>query len=164
MARTTLVKKAWRSLAWLGVIIVALVGLNAYGVLTAHASWTPKLALDLEGGTQIILAPQLATGKTVTTDELSQAVSIIRQRVDASGVSEAEINTQGDHNIVVSIPGIPDTATMNRIQSSAKLEFRPVLLTAVTVREEHDGERARRTELRHGRHRRAAGCEHRIED
>jgi preprotein translocase subunit SecD len=129
VARTTLVKKAWRSLGWLGFIIIGLVALNAYGVLVSGSSWTPKLALDLEGGTQIILAPQLETGKTVTTEELNQAVSIIRQRVDASGVSEAEINTQGDHNIVVSIPGIPDQATLNRIQSSAKLEFRPVLLT-----------------------------------
>jgi preprotein translocase subunit SecD len=129
VARTTLVKKAWRSLGWLGFVIIGLVLLNAYGVLVSGSSWTPKLALDLEGGTQIILAPQLETGKTVTTEELNQAVSIIRQRVDASGVSEAEINTQGDHNIVVSIPGIPDQATLNRIQSSAKLEFRPVLLT-----------------------------------
>jgi preprotein translocase subunit SecD len=129
VARTTLVKKAWRSLAWLGIIIVGLIALNAYGVIVAHSSWTPKLALDLEGGTQIILAPQLESGKTVTAEELNQAVAIIRQRVDASGVSEAEINTQGNQNIVVSIPGIPDKATLNRIQSSAKLEFRPVLLT-----------------------------------
>ena len=68
--RPTPVRKAWRSLAWLGVIIVALFGINAAGVIWAGGSWTPKLALDLEGGTQIILAPQLADGETV-----SQAVS-----------------------------------------------------------------------------------------
>ena len=129
MARTTPVKKAWRSLAWLAVLIAALIGINGAGVAWADWSWTPKLALDLEGGTQIILEPQLESGQTVTGEQLDQAVSIIRQRVDASGVSEAEITTQGNQNVVVSIPGTPDKATLERIQSSAKLEFRPVLTT-----------------------------------
>ena len=129
VARTTPVKKAWRSLAWLAVIIAVLVGINGAGVAWAGWSWTPKLALDLEGGTQIILAPQLEDGQDVTSDQLNQAVSIIRDRIDASGVSEAEITTQGDQNVVVSIPGTPDKATLERIQSSAKLEFRPVLTT-----------------------------------
>ena len=129
MARTTPVQKAWRSLAWLAVLIAALIGINGAGVAWADWSWTPKLALDLEGGTQIILEPQLESGQQVTGEQLTQAVSIIRQRVDASGVSEAEITTQGNQNVVVSIPGTPDKATLERIQSSAKLEFRPVLTT-----------------------------------
>jgi preprotein translocase subunit SecD len=123
------VKKAWRSLSWLAVIIVGLIALNGAGVLFSGSTWAPKLALDLEGGTQIILAPKLESGQTVSADQLNQAVSIIRQRIDASGVSEAEINTQGSQNIVVSIPGIPDDETLRRIESSAKLEFRPVIYT-----------------------------------
>ncbi len=122
-------KKAWRSLAWLAVIIVGLGALNGAGVLFSGSTWLPKLALDLQGGTQIILAPKLESGQTVSTEQLDQAVSIIRQRIDASGVSEAEINTQGSQNIVVSIPGIPDDETLRRIESSAKLEFRPVIYT-----------------------------------
>jgi preprotein translocase subunit SecD len=123
------VRKARRSLIWLVVIIAALVVGNAASAIFSNGSWTPKLALDLEGGTQIILAPQLAGGEANPSGEqLSQAVSIIRQRVDASGVSEAEINTQGGSNIVVSIPGRPDEETLNRIEQSAKLEFRPVLV------------------------------------
>ena len=129
MARTTPVKKAWRAIAWLLIIVAALTGINLYGVLKDDWSWTPKLALDLEGGTQIILEPQLEGETQVTSEQLAQAVSIIRQRIDASGVAEAEITTQGDRNVVVSIPGEPDDATKERIQSSAKLEFRPVLLT-----------------------------------
>lgn len=129
MARTTPVKKAWRALAWLLLIIVGLTGINLYGVLKDDWSWTPKLALDLEGGTQVILSPQLEEGVDVTADQLAQAVSIIRQRIDASGVAEAEITTQGGANVVVAIPGELDEETSQRIQSSAKLEFRPVLLT-----------------------------------
>ncbi|TFC57229.1 protein translocase subunit SecD [Cryobacterium sp. TMB1-7] len=130
MAKSSPTKKAWRSLTWLGVIIVGLIALNGAGVLTGGGSWTPKLALDLEGGTQIILAPKLESGQTVSSEQLNQAVSIIRQRIDSAGVSESEINTQGGQNIVVSIPGTPDDATLNRIQSSAKLEFRPVLVAS----------------------------------
>ena len=128
MAKSSSAKKAWRSLTWLGVIIVGLIALNTAGVLTGGGSWTPKLALDLEGGTQIILAPKLESGQSVSSEQLNEAVKIIRQRIDSAGVSEAEINTQGGQNIVVSIPGVPDDATINRIESSAKLEFRPVLV------------------------------------
>jgi preprotein translocase subunit SecD len=128
VAKSSPVKKAWRSLTWLGVLIVGLIALNAFGVFTQNGSWTPKLALDLEGGTQIILAPQVESGATVSSEQLSEAVGIIRQRVNSSGVSEAEVNTQGGQNIVVSIPGTPDDATLERIKSSAKLEFRAVLV------------------------------------
>jgi preprotein translocase subunit SecD len=123
------VRKAWRSLAFLGGIIGVLLILNTLGALFSGAQWTPKLALDLEGGTQIILEPVVEGGKQVSQEQLDQAVGIIRQRIDAAGVSESEINTQGSQNVVVSIPGQPDEQTLQRIEASAKLEFRPVLLT-----------------------------------
>ena len=127
MASSPAVKRARRSLILLLVIIAALVGVISIGVVRGEATWTPKLALDLQGGTQIILAPKLADGQAVSGEQLDQAVSIIRQRVDASGVSEAEISTQGTQNISVSIPGKADDATLQRIEASAKLDFRPVL-------------------------------------
>lgn len=128
MAKTTPVKKALRSLTWLLIIVAVLALLNGYATVFKGGSWAPKLALDLIGGTQIILTPVVANGAASPTGEqLNQAVSIIRQRIDASGVSEAEINTQGSSNVVVSLPGTPDRATINRIESSAKLEFRAVL-------------------------------------
>jgi preprotein translocase subunit SecD len=132
VARSTPAKKAWRSLAWLAAIIVALVLFNGAGVLFANWTWTPKLALDLEGGTEIILQPQLPAGKQVSQDQLNQAIAIMRERIDASGVSEAEITTQGTdtaQNVVVSIPGPLDAATKQRITTASKLDFRPVLMT-----------------------------------
>jgi preprotein translocase subunit SecD len=65
---------------------------------------------------------------------MNQAVDIIRQRIDSTGVSEAQIVTQGDGAeaaIVVSIPGVPSDTTLELIKASAKLEFRPVLVTGV---------------------------------
>jgi len=132
VATTSTSSRARRALVWLAVIFAAFGAMIASGVVFDKAGWTPKLALDLEGGTQIILNPQIAVGATVTEEELAQAVGIIRQRVDATGVSEAEVTTQGGTNIVVSIPGTPDQATLDRIRSSAKLEFRPVLITDVS--------------------------------
>jgi preprotein translocase subunit SecD len=122
---------ASRTLIWLLVIFGVLTGALAGGVLWGGASWAPQLGLDLQGGTQIILAPQVQGSQQPTSDQISQAVTIIRQRVDASGVSEAQVSTQGANNIVVSIPGTPDQDTLNRIEASAKLEFRPVLLADV---------------------------------
>ncbi|MEY2900845.1 MAG: protein translocase subunit SecD [Actinomycetota bacterium] len=131
---------AWRKLTWLGVIFALLVGGNAFAVWQGTGSWVPKLALDLQGGTQIILAPQIAENQVVTEEQLNQAVAIIRQRVDAGGVSEAEVTTQGGANIVVSIPGVPDPATLERIRSSAKLEFRAVLRTGFASSEDSTAE------------------------
>jgi preprotein translocase subunit SecD len=116
-------------MSWLLILTGLLLALIAGGVVWDKQSWTPKLALDLEGGTEIILAPQVQEGVTVTEEQLSQAVAIIRQRVDAAGVSESEVSTQGGTNIVVSIPGTPDQETLDRIRSSAKMEFRAVLVT-----------------------------------
>ncbi|NLA65166.1 MAG: protein translocase subunit SecD [Leucobacter sp.] len=131
MSQSPAVRRARRSLTTLLIFVIALVGVIALGVWRSDATWSPKLALDLQGGTQIILAPKLASGQSVTGEQLEQAVAIIRQRVDASGVSEAEISTQGSQNISVSIPGKADEATLQRIEASAKLDFRPVLYYGV---------------------------------
>ena len=125
---TAAVRGARTVLLWLGVIIAALVGLNWNSVAFDNGSWTPKLALDLEGGTQVVLEAQLSEGAAnPSAEQMSQAAAIVRQRVDASGVAEAEITTQGGRNIVVSVPGEMDAETRKRVESSAMLEFRPVL-------------------------------------
>ncbi|WP_228372693.1 protein translocase subunit SecD [Demequina maris] len=121
--------EARRALTWLGAIVVGLYGALAIGVLTGGASWTPSLALDLAGGREIVLAPTLAEGSDQTIDQadLDQAVDIIRRRIDASGVAEAEISTQGQ-NIVVALPGNPSEETVDLVRQSAQLQFRPVLV------------------------------------
>ena len=142
MAENNIRRSASRRLVWLLVIILGLSGLMGWANLTnqPNTGIAPKLALDLEGGTQIILAPSVAEGERATEEQLQQAVSIIRQRIDASGVAEAQVATQGNQNIVVSIPGVPDPNTLQLIRASAKLEFRPVLTTSASVpTEEVDG-------------------------
>lgn len=113
---------------WLTIITVVLAAIIAGGVIWSNATTSPKLALDLEGGTSIILEPQVSKGTDISKEQLDQAVAIIRQRVDSTGVSEAEITTQGDRNIVVNLPGNPDEETRNLVRSSAQLVFRRVAL------------------------------------
>lgn len=128
MATSTPVRHAWRALIGLLAITATLFGINALGVYVFQASsWTPELALDLQGGTQIILEAQTADGADPSTEQMDQAVTIIRQRVDASGVGEAEVTTEGGKNIVVQIPGEADDETRQRIEASAQLQLRPVL-------------------------------------
>lgn len=124
---------ARRALIGLLVLLALLGGLLAWGAGTDRTGWGPKLALDLEGGTQMILSPSLQgeeAGQEVTPEQLDQAVEIIRQRVDGSGVAEAEIATQSGSTIVVSMPGVPSAETRELIQTSAQMNFRPVLTTA----------------------------------
>jgi preprotein translocase subunit SecD len=126
--KRTASRAALRSLTWLTILVFGIVGLIGTNILLGEkkATFIPNLALDLSGGTQIILTPIVEEGGSVIPEQLDQAVSIIRQRVDSTGVSEAQINTSGN-NIVVSIPGIPDSNTLALIKSSAKLEFRAVI-------------------------------------
>lgn len=121
---------ARRSLLALVVLVAALVALLAGGHTWSDASFEPKLGLDLKGGTQIVLEPRGTSGQSVSADQLSQARDIIVQRVDANGVSGAEVTTQGDRNIVVSIPETPTQEVRDAIQKSSQLQFRPVLAVA----------------------------------
>ena len=87
---------------------------------------TPKLGLDLRGGSQIVLRATPINNSKVTSGALNQAVDIIRQRVDAAGVGGAEINTQGGTNIVVSAPGVAGDR-LKALDQTALLRFRQVL-------------------------------------
>lgn len=115
----------------LGVLIVALLSSLIIGTVTSDESrLTPDLALDLEGGTEIILTPQTTDGSEITQEDVNQAIEIIRQRVDASGVAEAEITAQGGSNIIVGLPGTPSEETLDLVRTSAVLRMRPVISMA----------------------------------
>lgn len=132
MAENTTARSARRKLTWVGGIAAFFAAIITWGTVTAQpgATFQPELALDLQGGTQLILTPSIADGETASLEQLNQAVEIIRQRIDGSGVGEATVTLQGNENIVVSIPGTPDANTLQLIKASALLEFRPVLTVA----------------------------------
>ena len=118
-----------RALVTLTVSVVTACAALAIGHFTEGVSPYPDLALDLKGGTQLILTPTV-TGdgqREITEEDITQAISIIRNRIDASGVSESEISSMGSSNIMVSIPGTPSQEQLDLIRSSSQMNFRPVL-------------------------------------
>lgn len=135
MSERTTEAQAKRKLGWTAGIAAFFIALLTWATITAQpgASWTPELALDLQGGTEIILTPTVAEGEQASAEQIAQAVTIIRARVDGSGVGEASVAPQGSQNIVVSIPGVPDDTTLQLIKASALLEFRPVLFTTINT-------------------------------
>jgi preprotein translocase subunit SecD len=123
-------RKPLRVLAGLAAIMIGLYGLLFAVATWGDAQWKPKLGLDLEGGTQLILKPVLVGGQKASPEQINQARDIIVQRVDANGVAGAEVTTQNGTNIVVSMPGTPDKATEDAIRKSSQMRFRPVLEAA----------------------------------
>ncbi len=118
-----------RALVTLTVAIVAACAALAIGHLAKGVSPYPDLALDLKGGTQLILTPTPTSEgqRAITEEDITQAIAIIRNRIDASGVSESEISSLGSSNIMVSIPGTPSQEQLDLIRSSSQMNFRPVL-------------------------------------
>ncbi|BFV55776.1 protein translocase subunit SecD [Kitasatospora sp. CMC57] len=118
-----------RALAFILVITVGLVALM-FG--TGHT--TPRLGIDLAGGTSITLTAKSDNPAAITKTNMDTAVSILTKRVNAFGVSEAEVQTQGANTIIVNIPNKDgdNEQAIKDIGQTAKLYFRPVLALAPT--------------------------------
>jgi preprotein translocase subunit SecD len=109
-------------------LVIALFGAIGIGSAAGKTGFLPKFALDLEGGTQLVLTPQATeSNDQVTAEQINQAIGIIRSRVNASGVTESEVTRQGTSNIVVSIPGNPSQEDLDLVSKSAQMTFRTVL-------------------------------------
>ncbi|AXK44937.1 protein translocase subunit SecD [Brachybacterium saurashtrense] len=115
------------ALTALAVLILLLGGGIGAGVWQGGWQPAPKLALDLEGGTQIILQAQSRDGSEIDDAAMEQARQIMSQRVNAMGVAETEITVQGGTNIVIDVPGQLDQETSEAIRQTAAMAFRPVL-------------------------------------
>ncbi|MFF5172970.1 protein translocase subunit SecD [Micromonospora sp. NPDC000089] len=120
-----------RQLAALGLIFVVLYSLVFFA--GAHGGWKdrlhPRLGLDLIGGTRVTLeATNSLDGKAPTAANLEEARQIIENRVNGYGVAEAEVVTEGNRNIVISLPG--ENRNLTGIGSAAELRFRKVLKAA----------------------------------
>jgi len=104
--------------------LVAIVAVAAVALTYTFTSGNePLLGLDLQGGVSVVLKPTTA----VDDSTIDQAITIIRQRIDALGVAEPEITRQGS-NILIQIPGVKDKdRALELVGQTAELQFRPVL-------------------------------------
>ncbi|MFI8878124.1 protein translocase subunit SecD [Streptomyces sp. NPDC055243] len=120
--------KPGRSLVF---ILIALVALT--GGMFLSGNTTPRLGIDLAGGTSITLQAKNEPGQknAINPTNMNTAVSIINNRVNGLGVSEAEVQTQGEDNIIVNIPkGTNEKQAREQVGTTAQLYFRPVLTVA----------------------------------
>ncbi|MFE2928656.1 protein translocase subunit SecD [Streptomyces goshikiensis] len=112
----------------LAIILIAMVALTAGMFLTKQT--TPRLGIDLAGGTSITLKAKSEPGKpdAINPTNMNTAVGIIERRVNGLGVTEAEVQTQGKDHIIVNIPkGMNEQQAREQVGTTAQLYFRPVL-------------------------------------
>ncbi|MCY0943408.1 MULTISPECIES: protein translocase subunit SecD [Streptomyces] len=115
----------------LAIILIAMVALTA-GMFVSDQT-TPRLGIDLAGGTSITLKAKSEPGKPDAINEtnMNTAVGIIERRVNGLGVSEAEVQTQGRDHIIVNIPkGMNEKQAREQVGTTAQLYFRPVIAFA----------------------------------
>lgn len=112
------------------LVVFFLVMAIAYGLVALAGTWKPTLGLDLQGGTSITLRAEGDPGE----EALDQARQIIDDRVNGSGVAEAEVTTQGGNEIVVEIPGENARNLIETVQRTAQLRFRLVACSTVDGR------------------------------
>ncbi len=104
------------------LIVAALYGL----IFFTGTDRTPQLGLDLRGGTTVTLTARTPNGQAPAEADLELARQIIEQRVNGLGVAEAEVVTEGDSNIIISVPG-DDGEQARELGATAQLRFRPVV-------------------------------------
>jgi len=110
-------------------LVVVLIGVAAYLIFIRQpVAESTQLGLDLEGGVSVQLEGYQTDGSQVTRDEMEQAVGVIQQRVNSLGVTEPEIQIQGQNQVIVNIPGITDAdRAVEVIGRTAQLGFYEVL-------------------------------------
>ncbi|MEU8786889.1 protein translocase subunit SecD [Streptomyces sp. NPDC048637] len=117
------------------LVLIAMAGL--IGGMFYSGTLTPRLGIDLAGGTSFTLAAQNQPGKPNAINEtnMKTAAGIMERRVNGLGVSEAEVQTQGSDHIIVNIPkGTDAKQAREQVGTTAKLGFRPVLTTTAGVK------------------------------
>jgi SecD/SecF fusion protein len=107
------------------IIIVSLILVLLAGSLYVIFTKPTKLGLDLSGGTQLIYQGEPSPeNPTVDQEDIDRAIEIIRDRVDALGVSEPEIAPLGTDQIQISLPNVQDTQrAIDQVGDTAKLYF-----------------------------------------
>ncbi|MBE4908108.1 protein translocase subunit SecDF [Bacillus luteolus] len=105
------------------LLIGSLMGTTLNGIVN-----NIKLGLDLQGGFEILYEVKPAKeGDVIDRDVLLSTVEALDRRVNVLGVSEPNIQIEGEDRIRVQLAGVDDQNTVREILSTqAKLTFRDV--------------------------------------
>jgi len=105
----------------LGLIIVLLIA-----AITLLVNKPMRLGLDLQGGSQLtIQVKPTIEHPNITQLDLDAVQKVIENRINGLGVSEALIQSAGNNQILVQLPGVSDPQQAERVLGgTAQLEFR----------------------------------------
>jgi preprotein translocase subunit SecD len=108
----------------IGLIIVLAIAWGGLAAVTS-AGFTPRLGLDLQGGTSVVLT----TSEDTDPELLQVATEIMTRRIEDFGaVQEPDIAISGDDTVVVQLPGVEDEErAIDAVGQTGLLSFRPVL-------------------------------------
>ncbi len=107
-----------------------------------------RLGLDLQGGSQLTIQvkqPEDGKQQVIQPTDLEDLRVVIERRVNGLGVSEAIVQTVGNDQLLVQLPGVNDPKEAERVLGgTAKLEFRretrdPEVVAEFKVRREELG-------------------------
>ena len=115
-------------IALIVIMLLALVGGNLFSPGQWHKDFRIGLGLDLSSGTELSMQATTLTGGTPSAADLNEAKTIILSRVNASGNTGAEVQTQGNNILNVSVPGKTTEQTEKLVSETALLNFRQTLL------------------------------------
>ncbi|HJY70316.1 MAG TPA: hypothetical protein VJ347_00900, partial [Streptosporangiaceae bacterium] len=131
-APTKTVPHPGRALAALIALIVimflAIAGTDLFSPSQWHKDFRVGLGLDLSSGTVLSMKATTLNGGTPSTSDLNEAKTIILSRVNASGNTGAQVQTQGNDILNVSVPGKTSQQTEQLVSETALLNFRQTLL------------------------------------
>ncbi|MEG3987454.1 protein translocase subunit SecD [Microcoleus sp. S28C3] len=109
--------------------ILALIFVLIIAAITVIVTIPTRLGLDLQGGSQLTI--QVKTTPTIPKIDqgmLEAVRRIVENRVNGLGVSEALVQTVGEDQILVQLPGVNDPQQAERVLGgTAKLEFKEQL-------------------------------------
>ena len=110
-----------RQQGWFALILA--LAIAAAAVLS---SFPLQLGLDLRGGSQLTLEVQPAGEiTTIGTEQMEAVKAVLDRRVNGLGVAESTLQTVGDDQLVLQLPGVTDpTRAADVLGSTALLEFR----------------------------------------
>ena len=119
-------------LGFLGVLALIFVLVFATGDHKAE----PKLGIDLQGGTRVVLTARTEDGKAPDRSQLDIARTIIQQRVDGIGVGGSEVVVNGS-TLIITVPG-DDGNQARALGQTARLYIRPVVTSAPATPQKTD--------------------------
>jgi preprotein translocase subunit SecD len=109
-------------------MLFSILGAQTFNPGNWHNQFKVGLGLDLSSGTEVVLKAATAKGAVPSAAEMQASIGVLLNRVNGTGNSGAQVATQGNDQITVTVPGKAATSVVDLISTTAYLTFRPVLL------------------------------------